>query len=250
MIWNAAAYRGLVLAGVGINLVSLIAFVVLTVLQFDQIRSRLEQERLVVVVERASEPLASAAAIGLRLSSVRGLDALLERARQTDPAILELHLFDVEGNIVVSTQPRDPEFSRAVIARIQSADETEVALREGQDFLSVVRFWDSSGNVAGSLLLEYSGIDARTAVWAMAGRLATAALFFSIVASVLTAWAIRWVLGPEISINNLYVDAATKADQWLWRGRPTIPDSEEPTPIEHAIREADQRYRAVRDTQT
>lgn len=250
MRWNAPVYRGLVLAGVGINLVSLVAFVVLTVLQFDQIRSHLEQERLVVVVERASEPLASAAAIGLRLSSVRNLDALLERARQTDPAILDLHLFDVEGNLIASTQRRDTVFPGAVIARILSSDETEGALREGQDFLSVVRFRDSGGNVAGSLLLEYSGIDARTAVWAMAGRLATAALFFSIAASVLTAWAIRWVLGPEIAINNLYVDAATEADRRLWRGRHAIPDSEVPSPIEHAIREADRRYRAARDGPT
>jgi hypothetical protein len=86
-----------------VNLAVLTIFVALATLQFGNINSGLVGERLVVLAERTAAPFKAAARIGLSLSTVRNADALLERARQTDDAILAIHVFDVAGRIVHST---------------------------------------------------------------------------------------------------------------------------------------------------
>lgn len=244
---NAAIFRELIISVTVINLAVLVAFVVLTVLQFDQIRAGLEQERLAVVSERVSEPLSSAAAIGLQLSSVRNLPALLERAKQVDEAIVDLHVLDKEGNVVASTR-REGKIANVEITKLLQSGETEVAIRKGRDFRYLVSFQNSEGDLAGALLMEYSGVEANTSVWAMAGRLSTAALLFSALSSLLSIFVVRKVLQPEIEISNAYSNANDQLDIWLWRGRQNLPPVNAITEIEQALREADQRYRKLRGT--
>ena len=86
-----------------VNLAVLTLFVGLATLQFDSINSGLVGERLAVLAGRTAAPFQAAAKIGLPLSTVRNADALLERARQTDDAILAIHVFDQAGRIVHST---------------------------------------------------------------------------------------------------------------------------------------------------
>ena len=244
---NAAIFRELIISVTVINLAVLVAFVVLTVLQFDQIRTGLEQERLAVVSERVSEPLSSAAAIGLQLSSVRNLPALLERAKQVDEAIVDLHVLDKEGNVVASTR-REGEIADVEITKVLQSGETEVAIRNGRDFRYLVSFQNSEGDLAGALLMEYSGAEANTSVWAMAGQLSTAALLFSALSSLLSIFVVRKVLQPEIEISNAYSSANDQLDMWLWRGHQNLPPVNVTTEIEQALREADQRYRKLRGT--
>lgn len=244
---NAAIFRELIISITVINLAVLVAFVVLTVLQFDQIRAGLEQERLAVVSERVSEPLSSAAAIGLQLSSVRNLPALLERAKQVDEAIVDLHVLDKEGNVVASTR-REGEIADVEITKVLQSGETEVAIRNGRDFRYLVSFQNSEGDLAGALLMEYSGAETNTSVWAMAGQLSTAALLFSALSSLLSIFVVRKVLQPEIEISNAYSSANDQLDMLLWRGHQNLPPVNVTTEIEQALREADQRYRKLRGT--
>jgi hypothetical protein len=91
-----------------VNLVVLTLFVGLATLQFDSINSGLVGERLAVLAGRTAAPFQATAKIGLPLSTMRNADALLERARQTDDAILAIHVFDAAGSVVHSTAAAAP----------------------------------------------------------------------------------------------------------------------------------------------
>src|SRR3546814_11426479 len=86
-----------------VNLAVLTIFVGLATLQFGNINSDLVGERLVVLADLTAAPFEAAAKIGLPPSTVRNADALLERPRQTDGAILAIHVFDADGRIVHPT---------------------------------------------------------------------------------------------------------------------------------------------------
>src|SRR3546814_5264728 len=59
----------------------------------------------------------------LPLSTVRNADALLERARQTDGAILAIHVFDAAGRIVHSTAEPAPAAISAETLAVRRASE-------------------------------------------------------------------------------------------------------------------------------
>jgi hypothetical protein len=86
-----------------VNFAVLTIFLGIATLQFGNINADLIGERLVVLAGRTAAPFEAAAKIGLPLSTVRNASALLERARQTDDAILAIHVFDAAGRIVHST---------------------------------------------------------------------------------------------------------------------------------------------------
>ncbi len=78
-------------------------FVLLATLQFGAISSSLAGERLAVLVGRTTALFAAAARIGVPLSNVRNAEAILERARRSDHAILAVHVLDRQGRIVHTT---------------------------------------------------------------------------------------------------------------------------------------------------
>ncbi|MCR8723482.1 hypothetical protein [Frigidibacter sp. ROC022] len=239
--------RELVLSVVAINLVVLIAFVVLTVLQFGRIRTELEQERLRVVVGRASEPLASAAALGLDLGSVRNVGAVLERARQADDAIIALYILDPDGGIVAKTAgSKRTSVSPETLQRL-AGPTSDGSYKEDGDYRYLVTFRRSTGDLAGALLMEYSGASAIASVWAMAGRLATAALVFCIISSGLSAWAVRNVLRRESRVERNFLAADAVARRRLWRGDAGMSGTSDSGEVGAPMREAEAQYVKARD---
>lgn len=233
-----------------VNLAVLIVFVVLTVFQFDQVRSTLENERLKVVADRASEPLALAAAIGLDLSTVRSLDAVLERARQADDAIIALHVLDPEGAITASTAGSDRAAAGPETLRRLNEGSAAGSYAEAGDYRYLVTFERSAGDTAGALLIEYSGVAAKTSVWAMAGRLATIALVFALISGVFSVLAVKQALRGERQMDQEFATADIDGLRRLWRGNGEKRDSAAGDGIAGAMREADLRYRAARNTIT
>jgi hypothetical protein len=141
-----------------VNLAVLTLFVGLATLQFDSINSGLVGERLLVLAGRTAAPFRAAAKIGLPLSTVRNADALLERARQTDDAILAIHVFDETGRIVHSTDASAPASiaPEALAAREAAAgapwhNETE------RGFLSSIDIPARADATAGGILIVYPG---------------------------------------------------------------------------------------------
>ncbi len=240
------SYRALILLSVAINLAVLIAFVVLSALQFDQVRSELERERLKIVADRAAEPLAAAASIGLDLASVRNMRAILERSRQSDNAIIALSVIGPDGEVLLSTAAeRGGDIGAATLRRLGEPGLPQ-SYREGGDYRYLVTFEDSRGGLVGALLTEYSGAAANTSVWAMAGRLATAALLLCIVGGLCSAWAVRAALKPEMAIDRAIADADRALERRLWRGQndTALPDSR--TDVMSALEEAETAYLLAR----
>lgn len=91
--------------GLVVLLVSVVlaALVLLSTVQFNAILSGFVQGRLAVLVQSAQLSFRSATNLGLSLASVRNGPAILERARQTDPQIAAIHVFDPQGRILLST---------------------------------------------------------------------------------------------------------------------------------------------------
>lgn len=244
MARNSISYPSLVLSAVSINVAVLVAFVFLSVLQFDQLRSGLEQERLRVVADRAAEPLASAAMIGLNLSSVRNLDAVLERARQADQAINSLYVIDQNGAVVMGTGRGRPGAVGPETLRRLGDSSSSTSYKEDGDYRFLVTFKRSTGDIAGGLLMEYSGAAANTSVWAMTGRLATAALIFCLIGGAFSGWLIARVLQSESRIDQAFLSRYAIGLRGLWRGEKVVdPDGDE---IAQAMREADNRYLAAK----
>lgn len=244
------SYWGLALPVIAINVAVLVVFVILTVLQFDQVRSSLESERLQVVADRASGPLATAAAIGLDLTTVRSLDVILETARQADDAIIALHVLDPSGAIVASTaaDPRTAVGPKTMQSLRQNA--ASAGFKENGDFRYLITFNKGTGEIAGALLIEYSSAAARTSVWAMTGRLATMALVFSLVSSVFSVWVIKMALKREARIDHEIAAEDIASLRQLWRGSGESPDGAVGDGIAGAIREAEIKYRAAREAKT
>ncbi len=240
-------YRELILSAVAINMAVLVVFVFLSVLQFDQVRTGLEQERLKVIADRVAGPLGSAAMIGLELSTVRNLDAVLERARQADDAIIALHVLDPNGAIVRSTLGSVLEAKGTEIEQLLEEGASSTIYKDRGDYRYLAAIKRSSGDVAGALLIEYSGAAATTAVWAMAGRLATWALGFCVVSSVISAWVIRSVFSRELRFDQEYLTADFDASQHLWRGEGTVRKDGTHEGIALAMREAELQYQTARE---
>ncbi|MHA6345759.1 hypothetical protein [Roseivivax sp. CAU 1761] len=230
-----------------INLAVLVAFVVLATLQFHQVRSELERERLRIVAERAAEPLAAAAGIGLDLASVRNLPGILERSRQSDSAIIALSVIASDGAVMVSTLPEHGgDIGAATLRRLEEPG-LPSSYREGGDYRYLITFRDSHETLVGALLTEYSGAAANTAVWAMAGRLATAALLLCILGSAVSAWSVKAVLRPEIAADRAIADADRDLERRLWRGQHDAAPHDSEIDITHALKDAENAYLRARE---
>ena len=83
----------------------LVVLAALTTLQFNSTLSRFIQGRLAVLAQTSQVSFSAVVALGLPLSTVRNAPAILERARQTDPQIAAIHVFEPAGRILHSTDP-------------------------------------------------------------------------------------------------------------------------------------------------
>jgi hypothetical protein len=201
-----------------VNLVVLAIFVGLATLRFDQIHSALVGERLVVLADRTAAPFAAAARINLPLSSVRNAAALLERARQTDDLITAIHVFDVEGRIIHSTEAQPPATipPEAAAARSHAAGlpwhrETDAG------FLSSIDISGPDDQTAGGILVVYPSGGNIINVRAMAAELALAAIGLLIVVSTLSGILLRLGLRRQIAAFAAIDEAIAGFERDSWR---------------------------------
>jgi hypothetical protein len=230
-----------------VNLAVLTIFVGLATLQFGSINSGLVGERLLVLAGRTAAPFESAAKIGLPLSTVRNADALLERARQTDDAILAIHVFDTAGRIVHSTAtpapatiPPDAIAARAASGNVPWHRETT------EGFLSSTDIASRDGSTVGGILIVYSDSGNVTQIRAMAAELALAAVVVLLAAAALSALLLRLGLGNQIKLFEAIDSAIKSFERGAWRsaaGRPPKPVTLDDTDELRALLEsAEVRY--------
>ena len=88
---------------VAVTALSLVVFVGLATVQYDAVLAGLMRDRISVIVQNIAEPLRAVVDLGLPINRKRDAAALLERTRQSETEIVGIHLFDNQGNIVLST---------------------------------------------------------------------------------------------------------------------------------------------------
>ena len=208
-------------------------------------------KRLAVLAGRTAAPFQAASKIGLPLSTVRNADALLERARQTDDAILAIHVFDQTGRIVHSTDASASEMipPGALAAREAAGgapwhSETEAGFFSGIDIRA--RAGDAT---AGGILIVYPGGGNVTRVRAMGAELALAAIAVMLAAACLSALLLRLGLGRQIGMFEAVDGAITDFERSSWRSAAAAPrldaSADGTAELRQLLDAAENRYRAT-----
>lgn len=232
-----------------VNLGVLGIFVGLAILQFDSINSSLVGERLVVLAGRTAAPFQAAARIGLPLSTVRNADALLESARQTDDAIVAVHVFDESGQIVHSTDPRSRKsISPEVLATRKAAAGNPWHHETGEGFFSGIDIPRPDGTTAGGILVVYPGSGNVTQVRAMGAELSIAAVAVILAAAVLGMLLLRLGLGRQIRMFESVEAVISDFERVSWRSAAradTPPTDHKPGELRRLLDTAENRYRVT-----
>jgi len=235
-----------------VNLAVLTLFVGLATLQFDSINSGLVGERLAVLAGRTASPFQAAAKIGLPLSTVRNADALLERARQTDDAILAVHVFDAAGQIIHSTDPTAPPAIPPDALAARSAAEGAPWHRETETgFFSSIDIPSRDNTTAGGILIIYPGGGNVTQIRAMAAELAIAAIAVVLAAAGLSGLLLRFGIGRQIRTFEAIDGTISDFERNAWRSAAAAPAAKVTPPDDGAtelrqlLDAAETRYRAT-----
>jgi hypothetical protein len=223
-------------------------FIVLATLQFANINSTLVGERLTVLGERTAGPFISAAKIGLPLSSVRNADALLERARLTDDAILSLHVFDPAGNVVHSTAAPAPLQipPTAMAARAAATDGTWYS-ETAETFLGGIEITVGNAN-AGGILIEYPSNYHSLGIRAMSAELAIAALFALVVVAGVGFLILRQALNRQVLLFDAIDNAIADFERGAWRSAARVSskvDAIDPQELRGLLEGAEIEYRRL-----
>jgi len=231
-----------------VNLAVLTIFIGLATLQFGNINSDLVGERLAVLAERTAGPFKAAARIGLPLSSVRNAEALLERARQTDGAILAIHVFDNQGHIVQSTEKPPPAEipARALSARAASGG-APWHIEADESFLSSIDIARDHKTVGG-VLIVYPKISSVTHIRAMAAELAFATIVILFAGAVLSLILLRLSIGRQVRLYDSIDSAVTNFERGAWRsaaGRPSLSMEGDAEDLGHLLETAEMSYQAA-----
>ena len=129
---------------------------VLSVLQHDAVLSQLIRQRLSVTVEATAAPFRSMTELGMPVSMVRNAKALLERARETDPQITAIHLFNPAGIVVTSTAESGPQqVAPQILAAQREESGSRWTLETGSEMVSGVSIRDEDGTIVGGLVAFY-----------------------------------------------------------------------------------------------
>jgi len=233
-----------------VNLAVLCVFVGLATLQFGVISSGLVGERLAVLAGRTAAPFEAAARIGLPISTVRNAKALLERARQTDDAILAVHVFDADGKIVHSTDPAATAIpAEALLARAQAEGapwHREIAGR----FVSGIDIAGREGKTAGGVLVVYPDTGSVTRIRAMTAELALAAIVVLLAAAALAVPLLRFGLKRQIRTFEAVDGAIGAFERRSWRSAAAAAiepeaDAGETDELRRLLDEAEACYRAT-----
>ena len=232
-----------------VNLVVLTIFIGLATLQFGNINSDLVGERLAVLAERTAAPFKEAAKIGLPLSTVRNAEALLERARQTDAAILAIHVFDNAGRIVQSTaKPPPAEIpARALNARAIAGD-APWHIEAGETFLSSIDIITRDKITVGGVLIVYPRSSSVTQIRAMGAELAFATIVILFASAVFSLFLLRVSIGKQIRLYDSIDRAVTNFERGAWRsaaGRPPLSLESDADELDHLLESAEISYQAA-----
>jgi len=153
--------------------VVLTILVLLSTIQFEATLSNFIHGRMSVLAQTTQASLKTAMHLGLPLSSVRNAKAIFERARQIDPNISTIYVFDHSGKILHSTDPNPPTSVRAEVLFAQSeSTSTQWRTETNLHILSGASILGAAGELAGGVVIVNPKTALETSVRAMSARLA------------------------------------------------------------------------------
>jgi hypothetical protein len=173
------------LSSLFVNGLVLTIFVIVLLFRFDLIYSELVRERLDAIAQRTAKPFEKTLSLGLPLDAVRNTTALLERARKSDPAILDLVILDDSGQITLSTGARGVH--EDTNAYLTSSKFSDSSARSTGLIVGFSRLMQPDGETAGAVAVVYSDKERTTRTLATAARLFLRLVVVQVLASVLGA---------------------------------------------------------------
>ncbi|MDF2235732.1 hypothetical protein P2H44_24515 [Albimonas sp. CAU 1670] len=221
--------------------ITLLILVGLTLLQYRNVQRTLLSERVAVLAQNTAEPFVSAMAIGMPLASVRNAKALLERARQTDDAIISIQLLEPGGRILSHAGEEGADASN--LATLADWSAGAVNRFEGGRFVSVTPIRGAAGGSPGAIVVSLDAADSVDRAWAMGAELAAAGVAFHVVGSLAIGLSLRRAFASEIAAFDAVEQDVELFERDIWRGEPSAPG--EGGELHRVLTEAHASYRAA-----
>lgn len=237
-----------------VNALCLLVLFALASVQYDALFSGLVRDRVAVVAQVLAEPFQAVTELGLSVDTLRDVDALLLRTKQSSADILDVYLFDQAGNIVRSTAP-DLVDAAALAAKDALANsDGGTWFGNSKEGLLVASFVNGpDGKVAGGVLLAHGDGGRSLHVAALVGKLAFAASGVLAISLALGLGILRFTLRGHIQVFDALLTTYDRFERQAWRGIRT--DEVPPTPVRGfgidtdelftLLSESEEKYQAV-----
>jgi predicted MFS family arabinose efflux permease len=243
-------------AFVGIMATALTVLAFLSILQHDAVLSRLVQQRLAVIAQTTASSFRSVVDLGLPLSMMRNADKVLKRAKDIDPTVTAVRVFNPSGIIVNSSDVGTVGTVSKKVLQTFALSKTNLWRVESPSSLhSGFTIKDSGGKAIGAVVVVYPKQDFIAKTDAMAVRISIASVLLLAVCSMLALLVLRVRMAGAIrgvsKLDRLYehFQEPDSSDQ---------PNPKEPTDtlekgflaseiqqLEKELKKADQQYNAA-----
>lgn len=202
-----------------VNALCLLVLFALASVQYDAVLSGLVRDRLAVVAQVLAEPFQAAAGLGLPIESLRDVDALLLRTKQSSTDVQGIYLFDQAGTILRSTEPGLTE-DVALAARyaLAQGDGSAWFGKTAGGLLVASLVTGADGGIVGGILLAHGDGGTVLQVQALTGRLAFASTAILVISLFLGLGILRLALKGHIRVFDALLATYDRFERQAWRG--------------------------------
>lgn len=128
--------------------------------KYGNILTDVTTSRLEVINKNLGFSLSRATNLGLALNELQFADTLLKRAKESDPAIREIQVFDINGKVLFSTGERTAEgrVDERIVGLLKPArgqDTTEWVAHTNEQFVAGISLYNSFDRAIGGIVLRY-----------------------------------------------------------------------------------------------
>lgn len=212
-----------------VNALCLAVLFALASVQYDAVISGLVRDRLAVVAQVLVEPFQAVADLGLPVESLRGVDELLRRNKQSSTDILGIYLFDPAGNIVRATEPvLADDVTPAAGYALANTDQSSWFSENSTPPLVASLIKSADGSIAGGILISYGDGGKLLQVQALSGKLAFISAAILAISLVLGLGVLRFTLKGHIRVFDALLATYDRFERQAWRGIRTDEMSPEP----------------------
>jgi hypothetical protein len=178
------------------------------------------RERLAVLAEGTKAPFQAVADLGLPVSSLRNTSAVLEQVRQSDSAILAVHIYGPGGEIVHSTvrdAPAPVSVASLGLPPDVASRGLNTYLETASSFVLASPFQASPEAGPGGVAFVYSRMLAATQVRAMAANLGVAALAILLGTMLAATLLTRLALREHVRFFSALLGVYDRFERRFWR---------------------------------